>query len=55
MTALVTPGNWDRADGNDFLARDAAGRLWLNPGDNVGNFYPRRQIGAGWSGMTFIG
>ena len=55
MTALITPGNWDRADGNDFLARDVAGRLWLNPGDNVGGFGPRRQIGAGWSGMTFIG
>jgi serine protease len=25
MTALVNPGNWDRAAGNDLLARDAAG------------------------------
>jgi sugar lactone lactonase YvrE len=27
MTALVTPGNWDRAYGNDVLARDSAGRV----------------------------
>jgi len=35
MTALVSPGNWDRACGNDLLTRDAAGRLWLYPGDNA--------------------
>lgn len=55
MNALVTPGNWDRAAGNDLLTRDLRGRLWLNPGDNAGGFGPRRQIGHGWNGMTYIG
>jgi hypothetical protein len=55
MTALVTPGNWDRARGNDTLARDGAGTLWLYPGDNAGGLSARRQIGSGWSRMTYIG
>jgi N-acetylmuramoyl-L-alanine amidase/Fibronectin type III domain/FG-GAP-like repeat len=55
MTALVTPGNWDRAVGNDVLARDAAGILWFYPGNNASGFLPRRQIGAGWNIMTYIG
>ena len=55
MTALITPGNWDRAAGNDLLTRDAAGLLWLNQGDNAGGFDPPRQIGKGWEGMTYIG
>lgn len=54
-TAMVTPGNWDRAAGNDLLTRDAAGHLWLNPGNNAGKFGTARQIGSGWNGMTFIG
>ena len=52
MTALVTPGNWDRAAGNDLLARDAAGHLLLFPGDNAGGFGKPRQIGWGWNGYT---
>jgi hypothetical protein len=55
MTALVTPGNWDRAGGNDLLARDAQGRLWLYPGNNAGSFGARRLIGAGWQAMTSLG
>jgi hypothetical protein len=55
MTALVTPGNWDRASGNDLLARDAAGVLWLYAGDNAGGLAAPRSIGAGWTGMTYIG
>jgi len=55
MTALVTPGNWNRASGNDVLARDTAGRLWLYPGNNASSFLARRQIGSGWQGMTYIG
>lgn len=54
-TALVTPGNWDRAAGNDLLARDAAGALWLNPGNNAGSLGVPRQIGTGWEDMTYIG
>jgi hypothetical protein len=55
MTALVTPGNWDRAAGNDLLTRDATGSLWLSPGNNAGGFGPARQVGAGWNGITYIG
>jgi alpha-tubulin suppressor-like RCC1 family protein len=55
MTALVTPGNWDRAAGNDVLARDAAGALWLHPGNNAGGLDLARQIGSGWGGFTYIG
>jgi len=54
-TALVTPGQWDRAAGNDLLARDAAGRLWLHSGNNAGRLGQPRQIGEGWQGMTYIG
>jgi len=55
MTALVTPGNWDRTAGNDVLARDAGGVLWLYPGNNASDFGSRQQIGSGWAGMTFLG
>jgi hypothetical protein len=54
-TALVTPGNWDRAAGNDLLARDAAGVMRLHPGNNAGGLGVPRQIGTGWQGMTYIG
>jgi hypothetical protein len=55
MSALVTPGNWDRAAGNDVLARDAAGHLWFYPGNNAGLLATRRLLGSGWNVMTFIG
>jgi len=55
MTALVTPGNWDRTAGNDLLARDTAGALWLYPGNNAAGLLVRRQIGAGWGVMTYSG
>jgi hypothetical protein len=55
MTALVTPGNWDRASGDDVLARDSAGRLWIYPGSNNGGVGARRQIGSGWNIMSYIG
>jgi len=55
ITALATPGNWDRVSGNDLIARDAAGVLWLYPGDNAGGLAARRAIGSGWNGMTYIG
>ena len=29
LNVIVAPGNWDRARGNDLLARDCDGRLWL--------------------------
>jgi hypothetical protein len=55
FTALVTPGNWDRAAGNDLLSRDTAGRLWFYEGDKASNFGPALNIGSGWDTMTYIG
>ncbi|HEX7536247.1 MAG TPA: fibronectin type III domain-containing protein, partial [Dermatophilaceae bacterium] len=55
FTALVTPGNWDKAVGNDLLTRDAAGSLWLNPGNNASNFVTPRVVGTGWAGFNYIG
>jgi hypothetical protein len=55
MTALVTNGNCNRAGGNDLVARDSAGVLWLYPGNNAGGLGARRTVGSGWSGMTYIG
>ena len=55
MTALVTVGNWDRAAGNDLIARDGSGALWLYPGNNAGGFGAPRQIGNGWNVMSYIG
>ena len=52
MTALVAPGNWDGAGGNDLIARDASGRLWLYPGGNAGIFGRRVQTGTGYGGYT---
>jgi FG-GAP-like repeat len=55
MTALVSPGNWNLDLGNDLLARDVAGRLWLCPGDKSSGFGAPRVITRGWQGMTYIG
>jgi len=55
MTALVTPGNWDRAVGNDLLARDAAGALSWFAGDKLGNFGPAVQFATGLGAMDYIG
>jgi len=55
MNGLATPGNWDRVYGNDILARDISGRLWLYPGTNTGGVQTRRQVGAGWQGFSYIG
>ena len=52
MSAMVTPGNWDRLGGNDLFTRDTAGRLWFYPGNNAGGFAARRQIGSGWNGYS---
>ena len=55
MTALVTPGNWDRAVGNDLITRDCTGALSLYAGNNASNFGAALQIGFGWNIMTYIG
>jgi hypothetical protein len=55
MTALIAPGNWNSQLGNDLLARDSAGRLWLYPGDRSSGFGAPRLISSGWQGMTYLG
>ena len=55
MTTLVSPGNWNSDLGNDLLARDGAGRLWLYPGDASSGFGAPRLISSGWQGMTYLG
>jgi DNA-directed RNA polymerase specialized sigma24 family protein len=54
--------DWDgdlgrRYGGQDILARDGAGTLWLYPGDSTLGYsrHPRVQIGNGWNGFTFAG
>ncbi|WP_434316135.1 N,N-dimethylformamidase beta subunit family domain-containing protein [Leifsonia sp. P73] len=54
MTAIVSPGDFDGDGHNDVLARDAAGALWLYPGDGAGGWGARRLVGAGWNIMTTI-
>lgn len=54
MTSIVVPGDFD-GDGNaDVLARDAAGQLWLYPGNGTGGWKARELVGAGWNGMAAI-
>ena len=54
MTALLGPGDFS-GDGNvDVLARDAAGLLWLYPGNGSGGWLPRVQVGHGWNQMTAL-
>jgi FtsP/CotA-like multicopper oxidase with cupredoxin domain len=55
LSRLVTPGNWDRAVGNDLLGIDSSGALYQFYGTNAGQFGPGLQIGAGWSGFTYVG
>ncbi|MGR0160289.1 FG-GAP-like repeat-containing protein [Paenarthrobacter nitroguajacolicus] len=38
----------------DVLARDAAGILWLYPGDGRQGWLPRTQVGSGWNSMNLI-
>ncbi|MBT2584503.1 FG-GAP-like repeat-containing protein [Arthrobacter sp. ISL-95] len=44
--------NGDRK--TDVLARDAAGRLWLYPGNGAGGWLPKVQVGSGWNVMTAL-
>ena len=57
-TAMLTPGNWNGALGNDLITRESTGtgNLWLYPGNNAGGFGGRTQIGAGgWNSMNYLG
>lgn len=44
--------NGDRK--TDVLAGDAAGALWLYPGDGAGSWLPTLQVGSGWNIMTAL-
>ncbi|MER7461071.1 glycoside hydrolase domain-containing protein [Micromonospora sp. NPDC126480] len=55
MDAVVRPGNFDRAGGEDVIAREAAtGNLWLYPGTGSGGLASRIRIGTGWTGLREI-
>ena len=49
--------DWDADGHQDIVARDAAGLLWLYPGDSSRGYsqYQRVKIGNGWQGYTFAG
>jgi Zn-dependent metalloprotease len=52
--ALTRLGDFNRDASTDLVARDAAGTLWLYPGNGLGSYLARRQIGTGWNIMTAI-
>ena len=52
--ALTRLNDLNRDGSTDLVARDAAGTLWLYPGNGVGGYAARRQIGAGWNIMNAI-
>ncbi|WP_305785315.1 FG-GAP repeat domain-containing protein [Symbioplanes lichenis] len=49
--------DWDRDRHQDVIARDAAGDLWLYPGESRRGYSgaARARIGNGWQGYTFAG
>lgn len=49
MGIVFSPGDFDGDGYNDLLATDAAGDLYLYPGDGEGNWLDRRKAGQGWN------
>ncbi|MCX5391651.1 VCBS repeat-containing protein [Streptomyces sp. NBC_00094] len=49
---VTAVGNVAGTAAGDLVARDAAGVLWLYPGNGRGNFSTRVRIGAGWGGFS---
>ena len=47
-TQIVGVDDWTGDDRDDFIAVDAAGRLWLYAGRGNATFVGRRQIGTSW-------
>jgi hypothetical protein len=47
LAGIVAPGDVTGDGDADLFARDAAGRLWLYPGNGAGGLGVRRLIGAG--------
>jgi hypothetical protein len=54
MNALIIPGDFDTLGHTDLLARDAAGALWLYPGNGKSGFTTRTRVGTGWNTMRTI-
>ena len=52
--ALTRLSDLNRDGSTDLVARDAAGTLWLYPGNGLGGYLARRQIGTGWNIMNVI-
>jgi hypothetical protein len=46
--------DFNRDARTDLVARDAAGRLWLYPGNGAGGFGTRSPMGVGWNTMTAL-
>jgi GH25 family lysozyme M1 (1,4-beta-N-acetylmuramidase) len=54
MNAAFPAGDLSGDGKADVVARDAAGYLYLYPGDGRAGLGPRRLIGRGWNGMTAL-
>jgi hypothetical protein len=49
MTAIVGVGDFNGDGHPDLVGRDAAGDLWLYPGNGAGGFRAAVKIGRGWN------
>ena len=49
---VLSPGDVNGDGDPDVLTRDAAGKLWMFPGDGAGRLGARVQVGSGWTGAT---
>ncbi|MFF0751301.1 endonuclease/exonuclease/phosphatase family protein [Streptomyces sp. NPDC004267] len=45
---LLAPGDFSGDGKSDLIGRDAAGVLWLYPGDGANGYGARKNIGTGW-------
>lgn len=54
ITPAIQKGDFNRDGKTDVLAKDAAGYLWLYPGNGRASFSNRVKVGTGWTGMTAI-
>jgi Tol biopolymer transport system component len=54
LAAVTRLSDFNRDGVTDLVARDAAGRLWLYPGNGSGEFKSRHQMGVRWNTMTAL-
>ncbi len=50
----AAPVNVVNGNVNDLITRDSSGKLWLYPGNGLGQFSSRTLIGSGWNVFTAI-